>query len=139
MIKDIVKDTEFLSQKSEKFDIEVDGKSLLKDMLDTANFHKENCAGLAATQIGVLKRVILVRHGMKFIPYINPKIIWKSPQTYMATEGCLSLEGLRNVKRHKTIKLIYSDTNGKMFCKIINGRQAQIIQHECDHLEGILI
>ena len=108
-------------------------------MLDTANAHKDRCAGLACIQIGVPKRVILVRQGDKFVPYINPMIVDKSARTYVAEEGCLSVDGLRKVKRHYSIKLIYTDRNGKTRSGNFNGFAAEIIQHECDHLNGILI
>ena len=105
MIREIVKDTEILTQKSERFIIGQD-EHLIKDMLDTANAHKDNCAGLACIQIGVPKKVILVRQGDKFVPFINPIIVNKSTKTYTAEERCLSLEGVRKVKRHSAIKLI---------------------------------
>ena len=138
MVREIIKDMEILTQKSEKFVIGQD-EHLIADMLDTANKHKDRCAGLACIQIGVPKRVILVRQGDKFIPYINPVIVSKSPNTYIATEGCLSVEGVRSVKRHEQIKLVYCDRNGKTKSANFNGYVAQIIQHECDHLNGILI
>lgn len=138
MVREIIKDTEILTQKSERFVIGQD-EHLIKDMLDTANAHKDNCAGLACIQIGVPKRVILVRQGDKFVPFINPMIVSKSTKTYIAEEGCLSVEGLHSVKRHRAIKLIYTDRNGKTRSGDFNGLTAQIIQHECDHLNGILI
>lgn len=138
MVREIIKDTEILTQKSEKFVIGQD-EHLIEDMLDTANKHKDICAGLACVQIGVPKRVILVKQGDKFIPYINPVIISKSPNTYVATESCLSVEGEHSVKRHYQIKLLYCDRNGKTKATQFNGYIAQIIQHECDHLNGILI
>lgn len=138
MVREIVKDTEILTQKSERFVIGQD-EHLIKDMLDTANAHKDRCVGLACIQIGNPKRVILVRQGDKFVPYINPMIVGKSAKTYTAEEGCLSVEGLHSVKRHYSIKLIYTDRNGKTRSGNFNGFTAQIIQHECDHLNGVLI
>lgn len=138
MIKEIVKDTEILTQKSEKFVIGQD-EHLIQDMLDTANEHADHCVGLACIQIGVPKRVILVKQGDKFVPYRNPVIIKKSPKTYRAEETCLSLEGKRTVRRHNQIKLLYSDKNGKSKMETFGGFVAQIIQHECDHLNGVLI
>ena len=138
MVREIIKDTEILAQKSERFVIGQD-EHLIKDMLDTANAHKDNCVGLACIQIGVPKRGILVKHGDKFVPYINPMIVSRSPITYVAEEGCLSVDGLHKVKRHYSIKLIYADRNGKTKSGIFNGFLAEIIQHECDHLNGILI
>ncbi len=138
MIKEIVKDTEILTQKSEKFVIGQD-EHLIQDMLDTAKEFGEHCVGLACIQIGVPKRVIIVRQGEKFVPYRNPSIIGKSTKTYSAEESCLSLEGKRTVRRHKQIKLLYVDRNGKSKIEVFSGFIAQIIQHECDHLNGILI
>ena len=138
MVREIVKDESVLKQKSEAF---VAGQDdyLITDMLDTANAHKDNCAGLACIQIGVAKRVILVRFGDNFISFINPAIIKKSAKTYMAKEGCLSLDGARIVKRHNSVMLAYTNIDGKRIVKEFSGRTAQIIQHEVDHCNGILI
>lgn len=138
MVREIIKDTNFLTQKSEPFIFEQD-IPLLQDMLDTANAHKENCAGLAAPQIGELKRVIMVRQGDKFAPFINPKITMKSRETYMAEEGCLSLDGKRKVKRHYSVMVSYTTKNGKNKVQQFSGYIAEIIQHEVDHLYGVLI
>lgn len=138
MIKEIIKDTEFLTQKSDAF---VFGKDdyLINDLIDTAEANKDRCLGLASIQIGVPKKIILVRKGDKFILLINPLIIHKSTKTYIAKESCLSLEGTRTVKRHRAIKIIYADITGKKKAENIDGLLAQIIQHECDHLKGVLI
>jgi peptide deformylase len=140
MVKVINKDTESLSRKSVAFDLtsDADGE-LLRDMLDTAEAHKENCVGLAAIQVGVAKRAILVRMGNKFVPFLNPTIIYRSPQTYCANEGCLSLDGTRLVKRHRTIKVMWTESNGKRHVREFSGFTAQIIQHEVDHCNGVLI
>ena len=138
MERTIVKDIEFLKQKSEQFIIGQDD-SIIIDMIDTANAHKENCVGLAAVQIGELKRVILVRNGDKFIPFINPVIVKKSGKTYVANESCLSLDGTRSVKRWFTVMIKWTDTNGKNNIKSFNGYFAEILQHEIDHLNGVLI
>lgn len=138
MIREIVKDIGVLSQKSERFVLGEDDY-LIADMLDTAHSHKDNCLGIACIQIGVPKRVILVRFSDKFVPFINPVILNKSPKTFLATEGCLSLDGERSVRRHREIKLIYTDSKGKRQSRSFNGLAAQIIQHECDHLDGKLI
>lgn len=138
MVKEIVKDTDILTQISEPF---VFGKDdgVIKDMLDTAAEHEENCVGLAAIQIGVAKRVILVFNGSAFIPMFNPQIIGRSKETYMTEEECLSLEGKREVKRHRSITVIFQNSKKKFERKQYSGLMAQIIQHECDHLNGILI
>ena len=138
MVREIIKAPGILTKKSEPFIFGQDDH-IIQDMLDTAKSHKENCAGLAAIQIGVAKRVILVRNGDKFIPFINPAIIRYSPGTYCTKEGCLSLDGQHNVKRHYTILVSYTTKNGKNMVRQFAGRIAQIIQHEVDHLNGVLI
>lgn len=138
MIKDIVKDTNILTQKSEPVSIE-EAREVITDLLDTANHHIDECAGLAAPQIGVHKKVIVVRNGNSFFPMINPMIIKKSGRKFVNNEGCLSLEGTRNVERFPTILVSYTDRNGKRVTKTYNGLMAVIIQHEVDHLHGVLI
>ena len=140
MIKDIVKDIDILSKKSEPFNFKSkEDKDLITDMLDTAKVHEDRCVGLAAVQIGVHKRVILVYNGERFVPMFNPRIIGTSGGTYTATEGCMSLDGFREVTRHLEVKVIYQDIKGKFKNEKYRGKMAQIIQHECDHLEGVLI
>ena len=138
MVKSIVKDKEVLTQKSEKFVFGED-EQVIQDLIDTANEYKYQCAGLAAIQIGIPKKVIVINHQGKYIPYINPSIIYRSKQTYMIEERCLSVEGAHNVKRHKIIKLMWTTEKGKVMCKEIHGYLAQVLQHECDHLNGVLI
>lgn len=138
MVKQIIRDEEILTKTSIRF-IFGEDDYLIKDMLDTANHYADRCIGLAAIQIGVPKRVIAVRIGSRFVIMINPTIVGRSPKTYLATESCMSLDGSFNVKRHKEIKLIYTKPDGVSECRTFKGREAQIIQHECDHLHGILI
>ena len=138
MVKNIVKDEYILVKKSEKF-IPGEDDYIIDDMLDTANEHGDNCAGLAAVQIGYLKRVILVKIGDKFIPFINPVITKKFNGTYTTTEGCLSLEGGRVVVRHRGIRVKFTDRKGKTRIEPYTGYIAQILQHEIDHLNGVLI
>ena len=139
MIKEIVKDVEFLKQKSEDFNFETD-KDLIRDLLDTAKHHSVNCVGLAAPQIGVYKRAIVVLMNTGFRPMLNPVIFWKDLKSkYNAVEGCLSLDGERETKRFRRIKVKYTNENGATIIKQFEGYQAQIIQHEIDHLNGILI
>lgn len=142
MVREIIKDLEILQQKSEKFELGTDDH-LIQDLIDTATVHSMEstggCVGLAAPQIGVHRRAIVAMIGNKFIPFINPTIIKKSPETFIATEGCLSLDGKREVKRHKNIKVAYTTPQGKNKIQAFSGFPAQIIQHECDHLNGILI
>ena len=138
MIKDIVKDLDFLSKKSEPFIFEQD-EYIIQNLLDTANWHKEICVGLAAPQIGYLKRAIVVLIGDKYVPMINPFIVRKYGEIYRSEEGCLSLEGSRETKRHKDILFVYTDIHGRTVRKHYTGFAAQIIQHEVDHLNGVLI
>ena len=138
MIKEIVKDEKILTQQSEKAELE-EAQEIITDLLDTANYHLDNCAGLAAPQIGVLKRVIVVRNGNTFFPMVNPVIVKKNGKKFVNTEGCLSLDGLRNVERYSTVLVGYIDKSGKRITKTFNGTLAIIIQHEVDHLSGKLI
>lgn len=138
MIKDIVKDENILMQKSEPFILGEDDY-IIQDMLDTAEAHKDECIGLAAVQIGYLKRVILVKINNKFVPFINPRIFQKYGGTYETKEGCLSLEGMRIVKRHVSVRVMYTDKKGRSKKLIASGITAEIIQHEVDHLNGVLI
>ena len=137
-VREIIKDPSILTNKSEPFNLEHD-MPILMDMLDTANAHKDNCAGLAAIQIGEPKCVILVRNGDKFIPFINPIIIKMGNKTYVTEEGCLSLDGKRSVKRHASVMVAWTDLKGKRRVQTFTGYIAQIIQHEVDHLNGVLI
>lgn len=138
MIKEIVKDENILTQKSEQVSIE-EAQEIITDLLDTANHHIDNCAGLAAPQIGVLKKVIVVRNGNSFFPMVNPMIIKKSGKKFINTEGCLSLEGCRSVERYENILVNYTDGRGKRQTKSFNGIMSVIVQHEVDHLNGKLI
>ena len=148
MVRTIIKDEEMLKQKSDRFEFanvsnltyNVPGDEyLIQDILDTAEYHKDKCVGLAAIQMGIPKRLIAVWMGSKFIPMINPAIIQKSKSTYTAIEGCLSLEGQREVRRHSTIKVAYTTKDKKAKVETFKGYVAQIIQHEVDHLNGKLI
>ena len=139
MIKEIVKDVEFLKQKSEDFSFETD-KDLIQDLLDTAEHHGVNCAGLAAPQIGIHKRAIVILTNAGFKPMLNPVIFWKDLKSkYNTVEGCLSLDGERETKRFRRIKVKYTNENKVTIIKQFDGYQAQIIQHEVDHLNGVLI
>ena len=139
MIKEIVKDTNILTQKSEPFNFETDFE-IIQDLLDTAHANIDNCVGLAAPQIGVLKRIIVIKHVSGFIPLINPIIYWKDiKSSYYTDEGCLSVDGEHRVKRFRKIKIKYLNERGQEINKMVEGYPAQIIQHEIDHLNGILI
>lgn len=139
MIRDIVKDESILTQKSELF-VRGEDDYIIQDLLDTANAHIENCAGLASIQLGIPKRVIVARSNEnKFTVFINPIIIRTSPEMYTTSEGCLSLEGLRTVQRHKSVLVSWTTPDYKHKVHMFNGRLAQILQHEIDHCNGKLI
>ena len=136
MIKEIIRDVFFLSQKSEsatKADMQV-----AVDLLDTLNANRDRCVGMAANMIGVKKRIIVVNTGLFNMIMNNPVIVRKSGE-YETEEGCLSLEGVRKTKRYQEIEVEYFDMNWKKQRQKYTGWAAQIIQHECDHLEGIII
>lgn len=136
MIKETVKDISFLKQKSElatKEDMEV-----VNDLIDTLITNIEHCVGLAANMIGVRKRILVFSASGIIIPMINP-VILKKEGIYETEESCLSLVGSRKTIRYKTIEVQYLDKNFKENKQIFTGFTAQIIQHEIDHFEGIII
>lgn len=136
MIKPIVKDVLFLGQKSEeatKNDIAV-----IDDLIDTLRANLENCVGLAGNMIGVKKRILVFTAGKLIVPMINP-VILKKENPYETEESCLSLIGFRKTKRYETIEVEYLDRSFKKQKQVFNGFVAQIIQHEIDHFEGIII
>jgi len=140
MIRDIVKDELRLSVISNRTKDKKVISDTIKDLIDTATEHKENCVGLAAIQIDLPYRIIVVFDGDRFVPYINPIIIDKSiKNAYEAEESCLSLEGTRKTKRYNSILVMYENSKGKIIKQKFTGFQAQIIQHEIDHLNGKLI
>ena len=136
MIKPIIHDPIFLSQKSAPAG--PDDLSVAQDLRDTLNAHRDGCVGMAANMIGVLKRVIIFDDGGKPTVMFNPEIMKKS-QPYQTEEGCLSLEGKRSVKRWKSIKVQYQTEDFQVRYKTYTGWTAQIIQHEIDHCNGVLI
>ena len=138
MVREIVKDEEFLTKKSEPFDFDKD-LGIVDDLLDTAKSFGLRCAGLAAVQIGYHKNAIVVRaNETTLIPMIDP-VIFSKKEPYISTEGCLSLEGERPVRRFRTIKVAYKTPSYKSVIKEYTGYMAKVIQHEVDHLNGILI
>jgi peptide deformylase len=131
-----MKDVIFLNQKSElatKADMQV-----VQDLLDTLKANEAGCVGMAANMIGVRKRIIAVSMGFANIAMINPVIVKKSGE-YETEEGCLSLVGVRKTKRYKDIEVEFQDTNFNKQCQKFTGWIAQIIQHEIDHCDGIVI
>ena len=138
-IKDIVKDVAILKTKStNKFYPEVHA-FVEKNLIDTAKAHQDNCLGLAAIQIGEAVRVFVIKVGDKFLSFRNPMILWRSKEVYSAKEGCLSLEGTRNVTRNETIKVMYEGGDGKNYMRVLSGLVGEVFQHEYDHLNGVLI
>ena len=141
MIKELMHDPIFLAGKSEiatKEDLPV-----AQDLLDTLMAHKETCVGMAANMIGVKKRIIAVLdeggRAPVYTVMLNPEII-KKDDAYDTEEGCLSLlGGSRKCKRYKTIKVQYQTVEMQTRLKTYTGWTAQIIQHEVDHCNGVLI
>lgn len=136
MVKQIVRDVFFLGQKSKeatKADISVG-----RDLRDTLKANSARCAGMAANMIGVAKRIIIVNMGPVDVVMYNP-IITKKSDEYEPFEGCLSLDGVRKAKRYKNIEVEYLDDDWKKHKQKYSGWIAQIIQHECDHLDGVII
>jgi len=136
MIRPICRDVLILSRKSEPA-VQEDAETV-RDLMDTLAAHKDECIGMAANMIGVNKCIIAVSMGFTNVAMINPVITTKE-EPYDAEEGCLSLSGTRKVTRYKSIEVEYSDESFKQHKQKFSGLIAQIIQHECDHLEGILI
>ena len=136
MVREIMRDEAFLSQKAEPATLE--DLPVAQDLLDTLTAHKDGCVGMAANMIGVCKRIIVFDNEGKYMVMFNPKIIKKSGP-YEAEEGCLSLTGIRKVKRWQSIKVQYQNEQFQTRFKTFTGWTAQIIQHEIDHCEGILI
>lgn len=137
MIKDIVKDDFFLSQVAKKATQE--DLYIGTDLKDTLNAHLHECVGMAANMIGYNKQVIIFVEGKSLQVMYNPEIVKTSGKYYECEEGCLSHIGQKPTKRYETIKVSYLDENFKKKIKTYKGFTAQIIQHECDHLKGILI
>lgn len=137
MVRDIIKDEAFLSMKSEAAD--KDDIPIAMDLLDTLKAHAHHCVGLAANMIGVSKCIIAIRIEDICIAMLNPQIVKKSDRTYKTTEGCLSLSGERETVRHEWIEVKYNDMDFKKQRQKFSGFAAQIIQHEIDHCNGILI
>lgn len=136
MVKPIMRDILFLGQKAEKA-TEAD-KQVVQDLLDSLKANEAGCVGMAANMIGVKKAIIVVNMGFMNVPMINPVIV-KKTGIYETKEGCLSLIGTRKAKRYKDIEVEYLDASWKKQQQKYSGWIAQIIQHECDHLEGIVV
>lgn len=136
MIRDICRDETFLAQKAEP--ATAGDLSVAQDLLDTLIAHKEGCVGMAANMIGVNKRIIAFENNGEYAVMLNPVIVRQSG-VYEAEEGCLSLDGTRKVRRYKTIKVQWQNEKLQTRLKTFTGFTAEIIQHELDHCEGIII
>ncbi len=137
MIKELVHDPIFLAQKS--VDATPEDLQAAADLLETLISHKDSCVGMAANMIGVKKRIICFDNDGKYMTMFNPEII-KCSEPYTTEEGCLSLLGApRKTKRYKKIMVHYQNEEFKIRIKTFEGWTAQIIQHEIDHCNGILI
>ena len=136
MIRDICKDQAFLAQKAEPAAPE--DLPVAADLLETLEFHRGGCVGMAANMIGVCKRIIAFDNEGAYMVMFNPVIIRQSGP-YETQEGCLSLTGVRKTKRFQTVKVQWQNEKFQTRLKTFTGWTAEIIQHEIDHCEGILI
>ena len=136
MIREICRDETFLAQKAAP--ATPDDLATAQDLLDTLIAHKDGCVGMAANMIGVCKRIIAFDNGGAYMVLFNPVIVRQSGP-YEAQEGCLSLTGVRKTKRFQTIKVQWQNEKFQTRLKTFTGWTAEIIQHEIDHCEGILI
>ena len=136
MVCEICRDEAFLAQKAEPAAAEDIGTA--RDLLDTLIAHKDGCVGMAANMIGVNKRMIAFDNEGEYMVMLNPVIVKKSG-AYEAEEGCLSLNGTRKARRFKSIKVQWQNEKLQTRLKTFTGWTAEIIQHEIDHCEGVLI
>ena len=136
MIREICKDVQFLARKAESAtpaDLQT-----AADLLETLEHHRDGCVGMAANMIGVCKRIIAFENEGAYMVMFNPEIV-KKAGPYAAQEGCLSLTGTRPASRWTTIKVRWQNEKFQQRLKTFTGFTAQIIQHEIDHCEGIII
>ena len=136
MIQEICKDEIFLAQKAEP--ATPDDLPIAQDLIDTLTAHKDGCVGMAANMIGVNKRIIIFDNEGAYQVMFNPVIV-KQSGPYQTEEGCLSLSGRRPTKRWKNIKVQWQNETFQTRLKTFTGWTAEIIQHEIDHCDGILI
>lgn len=136
MVCEICRDEAFLAQKAEPAAAEDLGTA--RDLLDTLIAHKDGCVGMAANMIGVNKCIIAFDNEGEYMVMLNPMIV-KQSGVYEAEEGCLSLTGTRKVRRFKSIKVQWQNEKLQTRLKTFTGWTAEIIQHEIDHCEGVLI
>ena len=136
MVREIMKDPIFLAQKSQKATAE--DLPVAQDLLETLIAHADGCVGMAANMIGVNKCIIAFNDEGSYTVMLNP-VIKKFSGAYDTEEGCLSLLGERPCRRYKTIKVEYETLKLEKRIRTYTGYTAQIIQHEIDHTNGILI
>ena len=136
MIREICRDETFLAQKAAP--ATADDLATAQDLLDTLTAHKDGCVGMAANMIGVCKRIIAFDNDGTYMVMFNPVIVRQSGP-YEAEEGCLSLSGVRKTKRFQTVKVQWQNEKFQTRLKTFTGWTAEIIQHELDHCEGIVI
>jgi len=136
MVKEIMHDPIFLGRKSR--DAAPEDVPVAQDLLDTLAFHKDGCVGMAANMIGVSVRIIAFEYDGGYMVMFNPEIV-KQADAYDTEEACLSLEGVRPTRRYRRIKVQYQNAQFQLRYKTFTGWTAQIIQHEIDHCNGILI
>lgn len=136
MIRDICRDETFLAQRAERAGLE--DLETARDLLDTLTAYKESCVGMAANMIGVNKRIIAFDNEGEYMVMLNPVIV-KQSGPYETEEGCLSLTGRRKTKRFQTIKVQWQNEKFQPRIKTFSGWTAEIIQHELDHCDGIII
>ena len=136
MIREICRDETFLAQKAAP--ATADDLATAQDLLDTLTAHKDGCVGMAANMIGVCKRIIAFDNEGTYMVMFNPVIVRQSGP-YEAEEGCLSLSGVRKTKRFQTVKVQWQNEKFQTRLKTFTGWTAEIIQHEIDHCDGILI
>ena len=136
MVRPLMTDTVFLAQKAQPAD--AGDVAVADDLLDTLKAHEDGCVGMAANMIGVNKAIIVFANDGTPLEMFNPVILYRKG-LYLAEEGCLSLQGQCKAKRHRTIKVQWQDRAMQTHVKNFTGWTAQIIQHEVDHCNGILI
>lgn len=137
MIKEIMHDEAFLAQKAEL--ATKDDLYIADDLRDTLKAHKDGCVGMAANMIGINKRIIIFENNDEYVVMFNPEII-KKQDVFEAQESCLSLQGYpKKTKRYKSIKVRWQNEKFEWRIKTFTSWTAQIIQHEIDHCDGILI
>ena len=136
MVKQIIKDA-FIFKKAQLATKE--DMHIAKDLVDTLHANSDICVGMAANMIGENKRIIVFSLGPVIVTMINPTIVKKSKETYETEEGCLSLSGTRKTMRHQSVEVEYLDMDFKKQKQMYSGFAAQIIQHEIDHCDGIVI